>query len=122
MPPPPRLCSRSKLTPDQPVLGVVKAGGRREGRKAFLSFSLLASTVTAWPRLEAAAAVALVAAANMVATATMVVSVVEEPSEAGVAAAAPASKPNGRASRTTQWLIVSKNRQKIKACFLTLKN
>ena len=67
-PPPPRLCSRSKLTPDQPVLGVVKAGGRREGRKAFLSFSLLASTVTAWPRLEAAAAaVALVAAATMVA-------------------------------------------------------
>ena len=59
---------RSKLTPDQPVLGVVKAGGRREGRKAFLSFSLLAFTVTAWPRLEAAAAaVALVAAATMVA-------------------------------------------------------
>ena len=52
---------------------MVKAGGRREGRKAFLSFSLLASTVTAWPRLEAAAAaVALVAAANTVATATMV--------------------------------------------------
>ena len=39
--------------------------------------------------------------------------VVEEPSEAGVAAAAPASKPNGRASRTTQCLFVSKNRQKI---------
>ena len=52
---------------------MVKAGGRREGRKAFLSFSLLASTVTAWLRLEAATAVALVAAAaNMAATATMV--------------------------------------------------
>ena len=50
---------------------MVKAGGRREGRKAFLSFSLLASTVTAWPRLEAAE-VALAAAANMAAAATMV--------------------------------------------------
>ena len=58
---------------------MVKAGkGRREGRKAFLSFSLLASTVKLHgrglrpPEAAAAAAVALVAAANMAATATMV--------------------------------------------------
>ena len=50
---------------------MVKAGGRREGRKAFLYFSLLASTVTAWPRLEAAAAVALVAAAATMVAASL---------------------------------------------------
>ena len=52
---------------------MVKAGkGRREGRKAFLSFSLLASTVTAWPRLEAAAAALMAVAALVAAAATMV--------------------------------------------------